>query len=552
MRRGQRIVRWMGSVGVTSGLAASAVLIERSHAVLSSKPRRSGHTPDAGIEGRWQIFRRQARRCALSLGVGVPLLTAGLVAGNQPASAVSPSSAFQVQITSNPTGFSSGEPEIAINPTNPDNLYIDHATFPIPAPLFGPAPPHSCGGYVSMNRGATWQPGYLPFAQQANPFGPPNVTYAECEDGFDAFGPDGTLYAGGDTTIGQNVVAEVSGQCPANSAATPQLPGVCLQLPGDDPFARSTDGGKTWTQLPYPIGSQGYGLGSAFGGSGFNFAPGSGHPVDTYDRPFIAVDQSTGTVYVSSQNILDHERFVTASTDKGDSWGPIYAIDSAAYPQITYASNVTAQDGVLAVSYAAAAAPGGCSATCLVFETSTDLGATWTRHIVPIVNAQNPPTASITADPAGNGHFALQVFNSTRTVNQIYTSRDFGASWQGPTNVTEPGGHVHFKPWLSFGPSGQLALVWRTWEGTPNLSTTPYDVFVAVGRVKGANGAVFTSPIELGSPAASYGTGGGGDDFSQVQVDNQYVHVVWGDSRSGLTQVEYARIPLSAFQGNNS
>jgi hypothetical protein len=111
---------------------------------------------------------------------------------------------------------------------------------------------------------------------------------------------------------------------------------------------------------------------------------------------------------------------------------------------------------------------------------------------------------------------------------------------------------VHFKPWLSFGPSGQLALVWRTWEGTPNLSTTPYDVFVAVGRDKGANGAVFTSPIELGAPAAPFGTGGGGDDFSQVQVDNQYVHVGWGDSRSGLTQVEYARIPLSAFKGNNN
>jgi len=74
-------------------------------------------------------------------------------------------------ITTNGPDFSSGEPEIAINPTNPDNLFLDHATFPVPAPLFGPSPSHSCGGYVSMNRGASWQPGYLPFTQQANPFG---------------------------------------------------------------------------------------------------------------------------------------------------------------------------------------------------------------------------------------------------------------------------------------------------------------------------------------------------------------------------------------------
>jgi hypothetical protein len=482
----------------------------------------------------------------------VPVLASALMAGSQSANAVPVSSAIQVQITNNPAGFSSGEPEIAINPTNPNNLFIDHATFPVPAPYQGPAPAHSCGGYVSFDRGTTWQPGFLPFTQQANPFGGASVTYAECEDGVAAFGPNGVLYAGGDTNIGQDFVGFPSGSppsCPPNSA---DLGGVCLALPGDDPFARSSDGGKTWTQLPYPIGSEGYGLGTDFGGSGFNFVPGSGNPVDTYDRPFLAVDQSNGTVYISSQNIGDHERFVTASTDEGSSWGPIYAVDSPTYPQSSFAANIAVQNGVLAVSYAAAPTSGGCAATCLIFETSTDFGATWTRSIVPLVDAQNPPMSFIASDPTGHGRFALQVFDSTGTVNQIYTTRDDGATWHGPTNVTEPGGNVHFKPWLSFGPSGQLALVWRTWEGTPDLATTPYDVFVSVGRVEGANGAVFTNPIELGSPAAPFGTGGGGDDFSQVQVDNQYVHATWGDSRSDLTQVEYARIPLSAFRGNKS
>jgi hypothetical protein len=483
-------------------------------------------------------------------------LTTALAAGSQPANAVPPSSGIEVQITSNPAGFSSGEPEIAINPTNPDNLFIDHATFAVPPgggvpPLFSAPPAHSCGGYVSTDRGVSWQPGYLPFTPQANPLPPHLVAWpSQCEDGIAAFGPDGTLYAGGDSTIGEQV-ASFSPPCPPNSASSPETGGLCLKLPGDDPFARSTDGGKTWTQLPYPIGSQGYGLGSGFGGSGFNFAPGSGDPVDTYDRPFLAVDQSNGTIYVSSQNILDHERFVTTSTNKGDSWGSIYAIDSPTYSQSGFASNIAVENGVLAVSYTAAPAAGGCAATCLVFETSTDFGATWTRHIVPLVDAQNPPSPFIAADPTGTGRFALQAFDSTGTVNQIYTTRDFGASWQGPTNITESGAHAHFKPWLSFGPSGQLALVWRTWEGPPDVTTTPYDVFVAVGRVQGGNGAVFTRPIELGSPTAPFSTGGGGDDFSQVQVDNQYVHAAWGDSRSGLTQVEYARIPLSAFKGNN-
>jgi hypothetical protein len=507
------------------------------------------------MSGNWRAVQRRTRRITLLLCIGVPALATALAAGDYAANAVPPGSSIQVQVTSNPTGFSSGEPEIAINPTNPDNLYIDYATFPVPPgggtpPLFTPAPEHSCGGYASMDRGATWQAAFLPFTPQVNPFGPPDQAFSsECEDGIAAFGPGGTLYGGGDTTIGFQVAG--TPPCPAGSAASPATGGLCLSLPGDDPFARSTDGGMTWTQLPYPIGSQGYGLETAFGGTGFNFVSGSGHPVDTYDRPFVVVDQSSGILYFSAQNILDHERFVTASTNKGDSWGPIYAIDSSTYPQSTSAANIAVKNGVFAVAYTAAPAPGGCATTCLVFETSTDFGATWTRNIVPLVNAATTPRAFIAADPTGNGHFALQTFDLTGTVNQIYTTRNFGATWQGPTNVTEPGGHVHFKPWLSFGPSGQLALVWRTWEGTPNQPTTPYDVFVAVGRNHGAKGAVFTDPVELGSPPAPFGTGGGGDDFSNVQVDNQYVHAAWGDSRSGLTQVEYARIPLTTFNGNN-
>ena len=68
----------------------------------------------------------------MSFGMGVPVMVTLLLAGSQSANAVPPSSAFQVQITSNPTGFSSGEPEIAINPTNPNNLFIDYATFAVP------------------------------------------------------------------------------------------------------------------------------------------------------------------------------------------------------------------------------------------------------------------------------------------------------------------------------------------------------------------------------------------------------------------------------------
>lgn len=472
----------------------------------------------------------------LSGAVRCPIIAAAfaLVATALPTSA-DPPVRLEMSITDNGTDLSSGEPEIAINPTNRDNLFIDYATFPVPVPPgnIGPAPEHSCGGFVSMDRGETWQPSFLPFPQQSP------VTFSECADGIAAFGPDGTLYAGGDAATAILIVGLPP--CPPGSA--PNF-GVCVRVQGNDPFARSTDGGLSWTALPHPLGTFPEWCPTC------NFAPGSGEPNDVFDRPWIAVDQSTGVVYFSAREILPpNERFATASTDKGDSFGPIYAVDSPTYPQGGSDSNIAVAKGVLAEVYAAAPAPGGCSATCLIFETSTDFGATWDRHVVPLVDPATTPRAFLAAhagdDPDDLPRFALTVLDSTGTQNQVYTTRDLGETWRGPALVSETSTDRHFKQWLSYGPTGELVLVWRTWHGPPNLPTTPYDVWAALGREHGANGPVFSAPRRVSSADSPFG--GSGDDFSFVTVDRQFVHVGWGDSRNGATDVWYSRIPRVDF-----
>jgi hypothetical protein len=286
------------------------------------------------------------------------------------------------------------------------------------------------------------------------------------------------------------------------------------------------------------------------------FFPGSGTPIDTFDRPFLAVDQSAGTVYSSGANIVDHERFVTASTNHAQSFGPIYAVDSPAYPEVG-GSTVAAAHGVLAVAYEASQAPDA-TCPCVIFETSTDQGATFDRHVVPLVNASSSPDPFLAPNPVGRGRFALTVLDSTGTENQVYTTDDDGQTWQGPTLVGEAPANQRFKPWLSYGPSGQLALVWRTLH-----SDHSYDVWAAVGRQEGQQGATFSAPLRVSRVAAPYpahcsGPGGifgpttcFGDDFSWITTDHQNAQVAWGDSRNvpadGGVQTWYARIPLTAF-----
>jgi hypothetical protein len=275
------------------------------------------------------------------------------------------------------------------------------------------------------------------------------------------------------------------------------------------------------------------------------FVAGAAIPVDTFDRPWLAVDQSTGTVYASSANIVDHKRFVTASTDKARSFGPVYSIESSDTPQDTQAggSTIAAAHGLLAVAYRASQAAGA-TCPCLIFETSTDHGKTFTRHVVKLDNASSSPSPFLAADPTHKGRFAIALLDATGTENQVYVTDDLGATWHGPTLVGESPANQRFKPWLSFGPSGQLALAWRTM-----YSNKSYDVWAAIGHVDGQNGAVFSAPVKVSSQAAPYPKGYyGGDDFSFIIADKQFVHVGWGDSRSGNVEDWYGRIPIAAFK----
>jgi hypothetical protein len=431
---------------------------------------------------------------------------------------------LEMDLSANDSRSTMGEPEIAVNPRDPNNLFIDWNTFAYPPGVRAAPVTDTCGGMSSMNRGLTWQPAPVPLP-------------TTCADAVAAFGRDGTLYAGGLVVNSADVV-------PCGTPGSIRFSNICILVHASDTLVRSTDSGRTWSAPIKAMGSMSV--------AAFPFAPGSGNPKDTFDRPWVKVDLSTNTVYASGANIADHERFVTASTDDGKSFGTIYAVDSPAYPSGGNPSGtIAAAHGVLAVAYTASSAPHA-TCPCVIFETSTNRGATFTRHVVPTVNGARIPRPFLAADPSRPRHFALTIFDSSGTENQVYTTRDSGRTWHGPTLVGEAPANLRFKPWIAFGPTGQLALVWRTAHGS-SIGTSPYDVWAAVGRDRGEDdGAVFGAPVRVSSAAGTYPplSGGGGDDFSFIVADNRYVHVGWGDSRNGPTQVWYGRIPLSDFERN--
>ena len=148
---------------------------------------------------------------------------------------------------------------------------------------------------------------------------------------------------------------------------------------------------------------------------------------------------------------------------------------------------------------------------CSIFQTTTDSGATWTRHVLSVSNdyTGNPMVA---ADPTKKDHFALAVPMKGSGGYMLYETRDAGKSWTGPATVTEDAGKRHYHSWMAYSRQGVLALMWRTSQPAPGQTpaptqgfggpSLPYNVWAAVSR---DGGTTFSAPLKVSSedsPAA--------------------------------------------------
>ena len=426
----------------------------------------------------------------------------------------------------------SGEPEIAVNPLNPSNLVV--------ARMHG----------VSFSRdgGTTWQGASFP-------------------------------ESGGDPAV----VADGAGRFFVTYLAEQNGARVFV----------SVDGGKAWT-----------GAGDPLHGPDLPVAPGamqvnSQGPVYlgpwaivACDREFLAVDRSTGTLYAScvdhgdasggesgsawelpflacrangfSSSVLTYcgRRYISVSRDHGQTWSGWLPEDSPEYPAGytgAFAGIPTAARGVLATAYVASQAKGSSCSPCAVFETSTDAGQSWSRHLIPAQpsiysfspsNPTGPNSAGqhvgndsqnvwfepyVAADPSRSGHYAVMLLDKNRTHLLVFVTRDAGATWSAPARLggRQPG--FRDKPAIAFAPDGSLGVTWKS--AYPDRSYS-FDVWAAVA----ARGDTRFEPTvrlnDATSPQQPCGTGTQGEAYTCDELDwtvmgNRYLYSVWGDGRGG-------------------
>jgi hypothetical protein len=439
-----------------------------------------------------------------------------------------------------------GEPMIAINPKNPNNIIVGamaNLHYVEGQPSWGGrglsqaviipyrnTPDSSISIYaISNDRGRTWRfiEGDFQKVDKMN----------GTADAFVGGGPDGTMYIGAMSFFPLNATEEMK-----KNEADPGL------LYGYTDFEVSKDEGKTWSAPIHVMGHyskpEEYGPGVKPGVKG----------TTPYDRPYITTDLSTGAIYVPGNGTggdpVHRETFVRASRDGGKTWGLIYSYDSPEWPQSGGGSKPRAAHGVLGLAYIASSVPDkSAKCPCLVFGASRDDGKTFDRHVVPY---EAPAGGGgfgmggplLAADPSHAGRYAIEYTVGAEL--KVVVTEDYGKTWKGPIVAGgTPGARIN-KPDMDYSQKGDLALMW--------LAMNQDQTFTAWSAASRDGGNTFGKSIQVSSsPSPSRtsmknrGNNWDGDDIATLAVDNEYVHMVWGDLRSGFLGSWYARIPLAGY-----
>ena len=392
--------------------------------------------------------------------------------------------------------FVGGEPEIAVNPTNPKNLvwvstfykYVHYR----PAGDSGPDIDLTAISQIGTNGffdsmhcfiafsddgGETWTPGRFPMGDR---------TY--CGDPMVAAGPDGTFYVSMDW-MGSATFSIVP------SSSQDNVAGLADNGIG---VLSSTDGGRTWHRYGVPTTN-----------------PNHDQPIETgteVDRPFFRVDMAhPGHLYEESGGFSANGRQMAVSKDHGLTWSPVVP-----HP----GTHLAVYDGIVASA-------GQDTNGQLQFHVSTDDGKTYKTIAVP--KATGGSGDWISADPSRRGRFAIMQGKGDNY--ELFLTPDSGKTWTGP--LTIPAANAT-KPWMDYGPTGALGVMWKDTKSGKVLSVL-------------VQGTAVSRALQVNSVAHEF-TSGLGDDLSWITLDTKNTYLGWGDTRNGFCHGYFARIPLTEYR----
>lgn len=416
---------------------------------------------------------------------------------------------------SNTTVFG-GEPFIAINPTNPNNIVIAWMALDITTAFRT-----TIKTKVSMDGGQTW----------GSPYNQPHMSPSwGSADASMAFRKNGTLYL-----------------CYVDYRQSPDSGGVYL--------THSTNDGVSWT-LPTRAWNA-------------NAEDPSKLPLD---RPWLAVDNSTATTkgmfYMTTKPApwipAPNRAYLKSSKDSGAIWSNYRYVDTTNYLigsliQAPMTALCVAADGALCLaypSYVATQSP----FPKILFAKSYNKGGTFSRYDL-LVNPSAVPSPNnyklgynLCANPNNPNQLAACFVGNNLGDPDVYvsTTNNGGLTWNAPVRTNDDGisnGKAQDLVWATYSTNNKLLAVWRDKRnGAGTGYYQPSDVYCAVSI---NNGASFQNNIRLSNVSVPHDTilTQSGNDFLSCELNNDTIYATWGDVRTGKLNIFFTKTSITTGLG---
>ena len=407
-----------------------------------------------------------------------------------------------------------GEPFIAINPTNNQNIVVGWMGY-----VFGSGTALTIKTKKSVDGGQTW-------SNAVNmPHMSPNFKSADVSLAFDGTGKLFLSYI--------------------DYRESPDSGGVYL--------TKSLNGGTTWSAPVKVIDA---------------LSDGAKRPLD---RPWLAVSNSGNNVYLTTKPapwILPPNRpYFISSSNGGTSFSSWRYIDttnflvgnviaaSMAVPAITgntviaiYPSYLPSQSVFAKFILAKTTNGGGTFNYSTVFNSSFSTAAS---------NDSAKLSYRVIINPTNSNHYVFLTIGSISGVDyDIYMTETLngGASWLPLVRINDDAinnGKMQDLVWGDFNTNGDLAITWRDRRNGSGPGYARASEIYATYR--SASSSTFTPNFKISNTLETYGNilSQSGNDVMSMALKNDTLHTVWGSTRDGSLDIWYSQTKASLGSPTN-